>query len=38
MRIARGDANSRVRGKALFWLAQKHDPRVTALITELVLK
>ena len=38
MRIARGDANSRLRGKALFWLAQKHDPRVTKLISDLVLK
>lgn len=38
MRIARGDANTRLPSKALFWLAQKHDPRVTALIGELVLK
>lgn len=38
MQIARGDADTRLRSKALFWLAQKHDPRVSALISELVLK
>jgi HEAT repeat protein len=34
--IARGDGDTRMRGKALFWLAQKHDPQVTRLITDLV--
>ena len=38
MGIAREDGDSRMRGKALFWLAQKHDPRVTKLIGDLVLK
>ncbi|MEP7000614.1 MAG: HEAT repeat domain-containing protein [bacterium] len=38
MRIARADSDSRMRGKALFWLAQKHDPRVTKLISDIVLK
>ena len=38
MRIARADTDSRMRGKALFWLAQKHDPRVTKLISDIVLK
>lgn len=38
MRIAREDADTRMRGKALFWLAQRHDPRVTKLIGDLVLK
>jgi HEAT repeat protein len=36
--IAREDADTRMRGKALFWLAQKHDPRVTKLISDMVLK
>jgi hypothetical protein len=27
-----------MRRKALFWLAQKDDPRVTKLITDLVSK
>ena len=38
MKIARDDPNTRMRGKALFWLAQKHDPRATKLIGEMVLK
>lgn len=38
MRIAREDADTRMRGKALFWLAQRHDPRVAKLIGDLVLK
>ena len=38
MRIAREDSDTRMRGKALFWLAQRHDPRVTKLIGDLVLK
>lgn len=38
LRLARGRSNTRLRSKALFWLAQKHDPRVAALISELVLK
>ncbi len=38
MRIARDDKDNRMRGKALFWLAQKKDPRVTKLISDMVLK
>ena len=38
MKIARDDPDAKMRGKALFWLAQKHDPRATKLIGELVLK
>jgi HEAT repeat protein len=34
--IARSDADHDMRKKALFWLAQKDDPRVTKLITDLV--
>jgi HEAT repeat protein len=34
--IARSDADKAMRGKALFWLGQKDDPRVTKLISELV--
>ena len=34
--IARTDADREMRRKALFWLAQKDDPRVTKLITDLV--
>ena len=36
--IARSDADREMRRKALFWLAQKDDPRVTKLITDLVVK
>ena len=35
--IARDDSDKDMRGKALFWLAQKHDPRVTKLISDLIL-
>jgi HEAT repeat protein len=38
LHIARDDADRRMRGKALFWLAQKKDDRVTKLISDLVLK
>jgi hypothetical protein len=38
LRIARSDSNTEMRGKALFWLAQKDDPRVKKLIADLVLK
>jgi HEAT repeat protein len=38
VKIARDDPDSKMRSKALFWLAQKHDPRATKLIGELVLK
>lgn len=34
--IARSDADRAMRGKALFWLGQKDDPRVTKLISEIV--
>jgi HEAT repeat protein len=36
--IARDDADREMRRKALFWLAQKDDPRVTKLITDLVAR
>ena len=36
--IARTDADRDMRKKALFWLAQKNDPRVTKLITDMVVK
>jgi len=35
--IARTDADRDMRKKALFWLAQKDDPRVTKLITDMVM-
>ena len=38
MKIARSDPNREMRKKALFWLAQKDDPRVTKLITDLVIR
>ena len=36
--IAKSDSDTRMRGKALFWLAQKDDPRVKKLIGDLVLR
>lgn len=38
MRIARSDDDTRMRGRALFWLAQKHDARVTRMIADLVTR
>jgi HEAT repeat protein len=38
MSIAREDPDREMRKKALFWLAQKNDPRVTKLITDLVIR
>ena len=38
LRIARSDTDRRMRGKALFWLAQKQDDRVTRLISDLLEK
>jgi HEAT repeat protein len=35
--IARDDPDREMRKKALFWLGQKNDPRVTKLITDMVL-
>ena len=37
LRIARSDPDTEMRGKALFWLAQKDDPRIKKLIADLVL-
>lgn len=37
MNIARNDESRAMRGKALFWLAQKNDPRVTKMIADIVL-
>ena len=36
--IARADPDHRMRGKAMFWLAQKHDPRVTRLLSDILVK
>jgi len=36
MNIARSDENRAMRSKALFWLAQKNDPRVTKMIADIV--
>jgi hypothetical protein len=38
MAIARDDRDREMRKKALFWLAQKNDPRVTKLIADLVTR
>ena len=38
MSIAREDPDREMRKKALFWLAQKNDPRVTKLITDMVIR
>jgi hypothetical protein len=38
LHIARHDRDTRMRGKALFWLAQKDDPRVKKLIADLLLR
>ena len=35
--IAHDDSDREMRKKALFWLGQKNDPRVTKLITDMVL-
>jgi hypothetical protein len=37
MNIARSDEDRAMRRKALFWLAQKNDPRVTKMIADIVL-
>jgi HEAT repeat protein len=36
--IAKEDPDREMRKKALFWLAQKDDPRVTKLITDMVVR
>jgi HEAT repeat protein len=36
--IAKRDSDTRMRGKALFWLGQKNDPRVKKLIADLILR
>jgi hypothetical protein len=36
VRIARGDADPRIRGKAMFWLADSGDPRALALFEEIL--
>jgi hypothetical protein len=38
MRIAREDSDKHMRARALFWLGQKDDPRVTKMIGDRVLK
>jgi PBS lyase HEAT-like repeat-containing protein len=38
MRIAREDSDRRMRSRALFWLGQKDDPRVTKMIGDRVLR
>ncbi|HEX6600571.1 MAG TPA: HEAT repeat domain-containing protein [Gemmatimonadaceae bacterium] len=37
MDIARNDADRVMRSKALFWLAQKNDPRVAKMIADIVM-
>ena len=36
--IARDDSDRRMRGKAMFWLAQKKDPRVTKMLSDILVK
>ena len=36
--IAKDDPDREMRKKALFWLAQKDDPRVTKLLTDMVVR
>ncbi len=36
--IARSDKDPEARKKALFWLSQSHDPRVTQFLTEVIEK
>ena len=38
MNIARSDEDHAMRSKALFWLAQKNDPRVAKMIAEIVAR
>ncbi len=38
MDIARSDPDAALRSKAIFWLGQVRDPRVTAFLTELINK
>jgi HEAT repeat protein len=38
MNIARTDDNRAMRSRALFWLAQKNDPRVAKMIAEIVAR
>jgi hypothetical protein len=38
MKVARADPDHAMRAKALFWLAQKHDPRVTKMIADIVTR
>ena len=38
MRIARDDTDRQMRSRALFWLGQKDDPRVTKMIGDRVLR
>ena len=38
MSIAKEDPDREMRKKALFWLVQKDDPRVTKLITDMVVR
>jgi hypothetical protein len=38
MRIAQEDSDRQMRSRALFWLGQKDDPRVTKLIGDRVLR
>jgi HEAT repeat protein len=38
MQIAQSDADKRMRSKALFWLGQKDDPRVTKFIADKIAR
>jgi hypothetical protein len=34
--IARSDSNPKLRERAMFWLSQRNDPRVTQLMLEIL--
>jgi hypothetical protein len=36
MSIARNDPDREMRRKAMFWLGQSKDPRVTAFLTDMI--
>lgn len=38
MRIAQSDSDKQMRSKAMFWLGQKDDPRVTKMIGDRILR
>jgi hypothetical protein len=36
MNVAQTDPSHEARKRAMFWLGQKHDPRVTAFLTRIL--